>query len=150
MTTGLDNATRQALDTFQGFDVDTKLALLWYGYLDIKDNLSPAPPNEVETIAKAVFDQILTQSPEAQLQAQRDIISGASTDTTNQYMSLSPSARLDVWLLLAQGMEQGTIIQVPSDYKLPAETDELTAKVQQLEFEQRVNFMRRAVEEMGT
>lgn len=150
MTTASDNATKQALETFQGFDVDTKLALLWYGYLDIKDNLSPAPPNQVEAVAKAVFDQILTLSPEAQLQAQRDIISGAATDVTRGYMSLSPSARLDVWLLLAQGMEQGTIIQVPSDYKLPAETDQLTAEVKQLDFEQRVNFMRSAVETMGT
>lgn len=150
MTTGIDNATKQALETFQRFDVDTRLALLWYGYLDIKDNLSPAPPNQVEVVAKAVFDQILPLSSEAQLQAQRDIIGGAATDITREYMSLSPSARLEVWLLLAQGMENGTIIQVPSDYQLPAETGEFTAKIEQTDFEQRVNFMRRAVEVMGT
>ncbi|MBD0346092.1 MAG: Orange carotenoid protein, partial [Coleofasciculus sp. Co-bin14] len=62
---------------------------------------------------------------------------------------LSSSGKLDVWLLLAQGMEQGTIIQVPGDYSLPAQTEEFTQKITSLDFEDRINFMRSAVIEMG-
>ncbi|MEH1875153.1 orange carotenoid protein N-terminal domain-containing protein [Nostoc sp.] len=146
MTYTADEATKPALETFKGFDVDTQLALLWFGYLDLKEQLNPAPPESVEAIAKAVFDQIQDLSQEEQLQAQRDIINGAS----QTYNSLSPNTKLDVWLLLAQGMDNGTVIQVPSDYQLPGETDEFVALVKKLEFEQRVNFMLSVVQGFGS
>ncbi|MBE9019865.1 Orange carotenoid protein, partial [Chroococcidiopsidales cyanobacterium LEGE 13417] len=38
---------------------------------------------------------------------------------------------------------------VPSDYEPPAETNEFVEQIKQLEFEQRLNFMRSAVVEMG-
>ncbi|HYX15973.1 MAG TPA: orange carotenoid protein N-terminal domain-containing protein [Nostoc sp.] len=145
MTYTADEATKPALETFQDFDVDTQLALLWFGYLDLKEQLNPAPPESVEAIAKAVFDQIQDLSKEEQLQAQRDIINGAS----QSYNSLSPNAKLDVWLLLAQGMDNGSVIQVPSDYELPAETDDFVVLIKNLEFEQRVNFMLSVVQGMG-
>jgi len=145
MTYTVDEATRPALETFQRFDTDTQLALLWFGYLDLKEQLNPAPPQSVEAIAKAVFDQIQELSKEEQLQAQRDIINGAN----QTYNSLSPNAKLDVWLLLAQGMDNGTVIQVPSDYQLPGETDEFVALIKKLEFEQRVNFMLSVVQAFG-
>lgn len=145
MTYTADEATKPALETFQDFDVDTQLALLWFGYLDLKEQLNPAPPESVEAIAKAVFDQIQDLSKEEQLQAQRDIINGAS----QSYNSLSPNAKLDVWLLLAQGMDNGSVIQVPSDYQLPAETDDFVVLIKNLEFEQRVNFMLSVVQAFG-
>ena len=145
MTYTADEATKPALETFQRFDVDTQLALLWFGYLDLKEQLNPAPPDSVEAIAKAVFDQIQELSQEEQLQAQRDIINGAN----QTYNSLSPNAKLDVWLLLAQGMDNGSVIQVPSDYQLPGETDEFVALIKKLEFEQRVNFMLSVVQAFG-
>ncbi|MBG1259796.1 orange carotenoid protein N-terminal domain-containing protein [Nostoc commune] len=145
MTYTVDEATRPALETFQRFDIDTQLALLWFGYLDLKEQLNPAPPESVEAIAKAVFDQIQELSKEEQLQAQRDIINGAN----QTYNSLSPNTKLDVWLLLAQGMDNGTVIQVPSDYQLPGETDEFVALIKKLEFEQRVNFMLSVVQAFG-
>lgn len=146
MTYTVDERTKPALKKFQSFDVDTQLALLWFGYLDIKDQLNPAPPQSVEVPGKAVFDQIKFLSPEQQLQAQRDLLKGANNDIYRAYNALSPNAKVEVWLLLAQGMEDGTIIQVPSNYQLPAETDEFTAQIKQLGFEQRINFMLSAVE----
>ncbi|MGB3759507.1 MAG: orange carotenoid protein N-terminal domain-containing protein [Rivularia sp. (in: cyanobacteria)] len=86
---------------------------------------------------------------EQQLQAERDIISGASSDISSSYTSLSSSGKLDVWLRLAQGMEDGSVIQVPDDYELPSNTNDFTNSIKDLDFEQRVNFMRSAVQEMG-
>jgi hypothetical protein len=149
MTYATDNATKQAVDTFKGFDPDTQLALLWYGYLDIKDSLNPAPPAASETVATAVFDRIQALPQQEQLQAQRDIISGNQSEFSQVYAALDPSARIELWLLLAQGMEKGTVIPVPSDYQLPAETDEFTAQIKQLDFEKRINFMRSIVRDMG-
>jgi hypothetical protein len=96
-----------------------------------------------------VFDLIRSLSQQEQLQAQRDLINGANTDISRAYNALSPNAKLEVWLLLAQGMENGIIIQVPSDYQLPAETEQFTAEIKKLDFEPRVNFMLSAVQAMG-
>jgi hypothetical protein len=46
-------------------------------------------------------------------------------------------------------MEKGTVIQVPSNYQLPAETQQFVNKIKQVDFEERLNFMRSAVIEMG-
>lgn len=149
MTYTVDESTRPALETFKRFDVDTQLAILWYGYLDIKDQLNPAPPNSVEVPGKAVFDKIQDLSQQEQLQAQRDLLQGGNNEINRAYKALSPNAKLEVWLLLAQGIENGTIIPVPSEYKLPAETEEFTAQIKQLEFDQRLNFMLTAVQALA-
>ncbi len=149
MTFASDDATKQSVEAFQRFDVDTQLGLLWFGYKDIKDQLTPANSTSAQATAGAVFDQIQQMSKEEQLQAQRDIAGRADTDISRTYSSLSSSGKLDVWLRLAQGMDKGTIIQVPSDYELPSETQEFAAKVTKLDFEQRIDFMRSAVIEMG-
>jgi hypothetical protein len=149
MTYTTDETTRSALELFQRFDVDTQLALLWFGYLDLKDQLQPNPPDSVEIPGKAVFDQIQALSPEEQLQVQRDLLKGEASEVSNAYNALSRHAKLEVWLLLAQGMEAGTIIQVPSDYQLPAETDQFTEQIKQLDLEQRISFMLSAMDQTG-
>ncbi|NEP16478.1 MAG: Orange carotenoid protein [Leptolyngbya sp. SIO4C1] len=140
---------KQPLDIFRGFDTDTQLALLWYGYVDIKDNLNPAPPDTVDSISNALFDNVKALSKEEQLEAQRQIVRQDSTDISRQYGALSNSAKLEFWLLLAQGMQAGTIIDVPQDYVLPEKTNEFIETVKDFSFEERVNFTRNAVAEMG-
>ena len=149
MTFATNDTTRQSLEEFQRFDVDTQLGLLWYGYLDIKDQLSPNTQPSVQNTAEALFHQIQALPQQEQLQAQREIAGRADTDISRAYTALSSSGKLDVWLLLAQGMEQGTVIQVPDDYELPAETKSFTEKIKSLNFEDRINFMRSAAIEMG-
>ena len=149
MTFTTNETSQQALESFRRFDVDTQLAILWFGYLDIKDQLKPANTNSAQVEAEAVFHRIQAMPPEQQLQAQRDIIAGADTDITRAYRSVSSSSKLDIWLRLAQGMDKGTIIQVPSDYQLPSETQDFVAKIKQLDFEERINFTRSTVIDMG-
>lgn len=149
MTFATDDTTKQTVEEFQRFDVDTQLGLLWFGYKDIKDQLNPANSTAAQDAAGALYDQILQLSPEQQLQAQRDIAGKADTDISHTYKSLSSSGKLDVWLRLAQGMDSGKVIQVPSDYEPPSETQDFVAKVTKLDFEKRIDFMRSVVIEMG-
>ncbi|MFH7028829.1 MAG: orange carotenoid protein N-terminal domain-containing protein [Heteroscytonema crispum UTEX LB 1556] len=149
MTFTTDDKTKQSVEQFQRFDVDTQLALLWFGYLDIKNNLIPTNQSSVQETAAALVDAIQALPKEEQLQAQRDIVAGADTDISRAYKALSSSGKLDVWLRLAQGMESGNIIQVPSDYELPSETTDFVNSIKGLDFEQRVDFTRSAVFEMG-
>ena len=149
MTFTTNNTSNEALQNFQQFDADTQLAILWFGYLDIKDQLTPTNTTSAQVEAEAVFHQIEALPPEEQLQAQRDIITGADNQITRAYTSMSSSSKLDIWLRLAQGMDNGTVIQVPSDYQLPSETQQFVDKIKQIDFEERINFMRSAVIEMG-
>jgi len=149
MTYAADNTTKECLEKFQSFDVDTQLALLWFGYLDLKEQLNPANSTAAQATAGALYDQVREMSPEQQLQAQRDIIGRTDNEVSHSYKSLSSSAKLDLWLRLAQGMDEGTIIQVPSGYELPSNTQDFANSIKQLDFEQRINFMKSAVMEMG-
>lgn len=150
MTYTRNTTTEEALNQFRRFDADTQLAILWYGYLDLKDQLQPGPGPSVTEPAKALYDQIAALPQEQQLQAQRDIVCGNSSSFTRAYDALASSARIEVWLLLAQGMEQGRVIQVPSDYTLPESTKDFTNRIKQLDFEERINFTRSTVVDMGT
>ncbi len=149
MTYTTVDSVKQPLDEFQKFDADTQLALLWYGYLDLKENLNPAPPNDVEVLGNTLFDKVKALSKEEQLQAQRDVVEGNGTDISKEYGALSSSGALEFWLLLAQGMEAGTIVTVPDDYSLPKQTNSFVEMVKKLDFEERVNFTRNAVTQMG-
>ncbi|HEY9767663.1 MAG TPA: orange carotenoid protein N-terminal domain-containing protein [Coleofasciculaceae cyanobacterium] len=144
------DSVQQPLEKFSEFDTDTKLALLWYGYLDLKENLeNAAPANDVEAVGNAVYDRVQALSPEEQLQAQRDIAEQKDTPISQEYGALSPAGALEFWLLLAQGMESGKIINLPEDYSLPEQTDEFVEMIKKLDFEERVNFTRNAIAPMG-
>ena len=149
MTFTTDDKTKQSVEKFRRFDVDTQLALLWFGYLDIKDQLNPVNQTSAQDTAAALYDQIVAMPKEQQLQAQRDIAGNKDTDVSRTYKALSSSAKLDVWLRLARAMEDGTVIHLPSDYELPSETKDFVNSIQGLEFEQRIDFTRSAVFEMG-
>lgn len=149
MTYTISDTTKQALDTFHSYDIDTQLGILWFGYLDVKDKLTPDPAQSAEVSGRALYDRICQLPQDQQLQAQRDILSGEENEIGKSYSALSSSARIEVWLLLGQGMETGKIIPVPSEYKLPSETDEFVAEISELEFDERIDFMRSAVRSMG-
>jgi len=100
-------------------------------------------------MAHTIYDEIKVLPQEQQLQAQRDILSGADSQFGKSYSALSNSARIEIWLLLGQGMESGEIINVPSDYKLPEQTHEFSDYISGLGFEERVEFMQAAVQAMG-
>ncbi|PSR16173.1 Orange carotenoid protein [filamentous cyanobacterium CCP3] len=143
------DAVKEPLKQFETFDADTQLALLWYGYLDIKDQLNPNPDSKVEGLGQTLYNQVVVLSKDDQLQAQRDIANRADTTISKEYAALSPSTKLEFWLLLAQGMESGDIINVPNDYSLPEATEEFVNQIKGLDFEQRINFTRNAVTKMG-
>lgn len=149
MTYTTVDSVKNPLNKFNKFDADTQLALLWYGYLDLKDDLQPNPSNDVEAIGNAVFNQIKMLPKDEQLQAQRDVVNSAGTQLCKEYGALSTSGMLEFWLLLAQGMEEGTIIDVPDDYELPEETNDFVESIKALDFEERVNFTRNAIAQMG-
>jgi hypothetical protein len=143
------DAVKEPLKQFGNFNADTQLALLWYGYLDIKDQLQPNPDHNTDGISRAIVNKVVPMSKEDQLQAQRDIANRADTPLSREYGAASPPAKLEFWLLLAQGMESGEVINRPDDYQLPEEAQEFSKQIKGLDFEERINFVRNAVAKMG-
>jgi hypothetical protein len=150
MTFATNERTQQAVESFRQFDADTQLGVLWYGYCDIKEKLIPANQTSAQETAAAEYDAIKAMDQQQQLQAMRDIASGADNDIGRSYKALSSSGKLDVWLRLAQGMDEGVIIPMPSDYKPPENTKQFVDTIKGLDFESRVDFMRSIVMEMGS
>ncbi|MGF1536212.1 MAG: orange carotenoid protein N-terminal domain-containing protein [Elainellaceae cyanobacterium] len=149
MTYLTDDAVKKPLELFADFDVDTQLALLWYGYLDIKESLNPNPDYGTEELGDTLVNYFDPLSKDDQLQAMRDIVEKKDTSISRGYAALSPAAKLDVWLKLAQGMEGDRIVGMPEDYELPESTNAFTEEIKKLDFEQRINFTRNVVATMG-
>lgn len=145
-------SVNQAVETFRGLDVDDQLALFWFIYKEMGNSVTPAAPAASTVspeIAEGLFNQVKDMSHEEQLQIQRDLITGASTQTTRQYGSLSDTTKLLFWYLLAQGMDSGTVIPMPENYQLSSSAQELLDAIKQIPFEQQITLFRDYVSPMG-
>lgn len=79
----------------------------------------------------------------------RDIASKADTRISREYGSLSANTKLAFWYRLAQGMDIGTIIGIPADYKMTEEADRLLGAIETMDFEQQITVLRNAALDMG-
>jgi hypothetical protein len=150
--TNIKNNQKEAVQAFQRFNVDEQLALLWYLYKDIGSQISPEP-NDNSTgaaIAGSWFDQVKQASKEEQLQIQRDVASRKDTEISRQYGALDSSTKLFFWYALAQGMDDGSIIQVPSDYSLPEQAQSFLEQLKPLSLEDKITFAKSVVLPMGS
>ncbi|MBD0363385.1 MAG: Orange carotenoid protein [Coleofasciculus sp. C3-bin4] len=150
MTSTTTSSYDQGKEALKGLSVDDQLGLLWFVYTKIGSSVTPAAPGAAGSeIAQGLFNQVKELSHEEQLQVQRDIVSNADTLISREYGSLSPETKLAFWYFLAQGMENGTIIPVPPDYELPQEGKDLLARIESMDFQQQIDFLRGAVLPMG-
>ncbi len=147
-----DPAISQAVTTFQSLEVDDQLALFYFIYKEMGNSITPAAPgaSTVGTdIAEGLFNQVKEKSHEEQLQLQRDLINNADNEYTRMYGSMSETTKLLFWYRLSQGMDSGTIIPMPSGYKISAQAEELFGKIKGMEFQQQITLFRDYVAPMG-
>lgn len=147
-TTDLKNLVQR----FQRLDVDQQLALFWYIYTEMGESVTPAAPGASTAsseVAQSLFEQVKQMSREEQLQTQRDLIQRKNTLIGREYGALSDTTKLLFWYLLAQGMEENTIIPMPENYQLSAEANNLLNDVKKLEFNQQITVFRDFVAPMG-
>lgn len=150
MTSTTTSSYDQGKEDFKSLSVDEQLALLWFVYTKMGTSITPAAPGAAGSeIAEGLFNQVKELPHEEQLQVQRDIASNADTLISREYGSLSPETKLAFWYFLAQGMESGTIIPMPPGYELAQSGKDLLAKIEGMEFNQQIDFLRGAVLPMG-
>lgn len=150
MTFSTTSAYDKGKAEIQSLSVDDQLGLLWFVYTEMGKSITPAAPGAAGSeIAQGLFEQVKPLPKEEQLQVMRDIASKANTEISRMYGSMSPETKLAFWYFLAVGMDEGTIIPVPSDYKLPEAGNALLAKIKGMDFQQQIDFLRGTVLEMG-
>lgn len=150
MTSGTSGAYDHGKEAFGSLDVDTQLAVLWFVYKKMGTTVTPAAPGASGSeIAQGLFNQVKDLSHEEQLQVQRDIAGKKSTEISRMYGSMSPETKLAFWYFLAQGMDSGTIIPMPSDYQLSPEGQSLLGQIESMDFQQQIDFLRGGVLPMG-
>ena len=148
--TASDRDVSAALGSYSNLSTDEKLALLWYVYTKMGTSVTPAAPGAAaDEIAEGLFKQVKELSFEEQMEVQRNIIESKDSLISREYGSLSENTKLYFWYRLAQGMEAGTIIPVPDDYKPAASVTELLSQIESMDFEQQITFLRDAVIKAG-
>jgi hypothetical protein len=151
-TSSASNPTDDLAKAFQQLDADQQLALFYFIYKEMGSAVTPAAPAASTVspeIAEGLFAQVKELSQEEQLQVQRDLIAHQNTYMTRTYGALSDTTKLLFWYLLAQGMDEGTIVPMPPDYQLSGEGEHLLTEIKALEFNQQITLFRNIVSPMG-
>jgi len=152
MTFVNDETLNQPRQAIQSLGTDEQLALFWFVYKEMGSSITPAAPmagTASDEIAEGLFNQVKEMPHEEQLQVQRDIVEGNDTTISREYGSLSDTTKLLFWYLLAQGMDQNTIIPMPADYKLSSESEDLLNQIKGFAFDQQITLFRDWVSPMG-
>lgn len=142
-TKGYEGKLSEVQEKFQSISGDDKLAVLWYLYDGLGETTIENPDDNKESDNSAdLFNQVESKSEEEQLQFMRDVLSGESNDDTNAYNELSNTTKVALWYRLGQGMAGGSVVQVPGDYSLESNAQEVVSALNAVDFEQKYNFMR--------
>jgi hypothetical protein len=147
-----DQTIREYVQSWQKLDTDEQLALFWFVYKEMGKSITPAAPGASTVspeIAEGLFNQVKELDEEAQLQLQRDLINNVDTQLTREYGSVGDTTKLLFWYRLSQGMDEGTIVSFPSDYKLSSQSQQLLERIKGLEFQQQITLFRDYVSPMG-
>lgn len=140
----------QLLQNLQNLSVDDQLAALWYAYEIVGDSIQPGGPKAAGfDIAQSLVNQMKKRSEEEQLQIQRDIVGRVDTALSREYGSNSNSTKLAFWYIAAQETEAGNLVPVPEDYEISSQGEDLLDRFEDLEFDQQIDFIGKAVLGMG-
>jgi hypothetical protein len=152
MTYTTSDSANKLVTGFQSLDVDQQLALFYFVYKEMGGSVTPAAPGASTVspeIGEAYFNRVKELPHDQQLELQRDLINRKNTEFSREYGALSDTTKLLFWYLLAQGMDNQTIIPLPPGYELSSEANEVLEQIKGLEFEQQITFFRDIVSPMG-
>ncbi|MDJ0713845.1 MAG: orange carotenoid protein N-terminal domain-containing protein [Prochloraceae cyanobacterium] len=146
----LADAVPATISLFKNLRVDDQLGLLWFAYTRIGSSITPAAPGAARLqFAQGLLEQIKQMSHTEQLQVMRDLAKKAYTPISRAYGVLTNNTKLAFWYKLAELMEEGVVIPVPSSYEMSREAKNLLAAIENLEFSQQITVLRKIVADMG-
>ena len=129
---------------------DEKLGFLWVLYENMGGAITPAATGAARAVfIEGLLGEVSSLSNEQQLKFMRDLVNKVSTPLTRAYGVFSNNNKLAFWYQLAEGMTQGKIVPVPTNYQLSNAGLRVFNQISQLEFGQQITLMRKFVVEMG-
>lgn len=138
------------ISAFKRLIADDQLGLLWTLYKNMGQAVTPAAPGAARLqFAEGLLEQVKSMSQQEQLQFMRDLVNQRNTPETRAYGVLTNNTKLAFWYQLAVLMDEGSVIPVPSYYKLSGPALEVFGQITKLEFGQQITVMRQAVVSMG-
>jgi hypothetical protein len=146
----LKSVVQETADLFKGLSVDDQLGLLWFIYTETGYSITPAAPGAARLqFAEGLLNQIQTMPQADQLKVMRDLVSKVGTPISRAYGVLSANTKLAFWYQLAEFMREGTVVPVPTGYKLSRDADRTFAAIKALDFGQQITVLRKIVVDMG-
>ncbi|UFP96283.1 orange carotenoid protein N-terminal domain-containing protein [Gloeobacter morelensis] len=141
----------EALTQFNGLDVDSKLAILYYLYEGMGDSVTPAAPEAANVVQiQGFFDQFDTlPMGDAQLEAMRALVRGEDNHLGREYGKHTENNKLFIWFLLAERMGKD-VIGIPEGYRLSDAAQQSLEGIKELDFEQQITVLRDVAYAMGT
>ncbi|MDJ0704196.1 MAG: orange carotenoid protein N-terminal domain-containing protein [Leptolyngbyaceae cyanobacterium MO_188.B28] len=142
----LDVNLEQAVNQFGKVSVDDRLALLWFSYEKVGKAIRSAAPVAIfSQITQRLFTQVKHIRREEQLNAIRDLASGADTRVGQEYTSLNVNMKLAFWYKLAQGVQNGSIQRLPQTHELSQEAKPVLNALESMGFNEQVSFLQKAI-----
>jgi hypothetical protein len=135
---------------FKQLSVDDQLAVLWYAYTEMGSTITPAAPGAARLqLAEGLLEQIKAMPFEEQLQVMRDLAAKVQTPITRAYGVLSVNTKLAFWYQLAEWMREGTVIPMPTYYRLSQNGQRVLDAIKILVPGQQITVLRNTVVDMG-
>lgn len=145
----LSESSQVAFNTYTQLGIDEKLALLYYIYKAMGDDVTPAAPTAADpNLAPILLGDFYNLSPEQQLEIMRQIVSRADSDYSRAYGALTENNQLLVWFAWAQAMGD-TVVDLPEGYKAGEALNKALGQIEKLEFQEQISVLRQIAGEMG-
>ncbi|MEL6351602.1 MAG: orange carotenoid protein N-terminal domain-containing protein [Cyanobacteria bacterium J06627_28] len=128
---------------FKACSADDKLAILARLYHHIGEERIENPDENKESDSSlALYNKLKEKHQTEQLQFMRDVVSNESNALTIEYNQLSDVTKIATWYRLGQGMTDRSVVDVPNDYQLSEDAEEIARNIGSISFEQCYIFVR--------
>jgi Orange carotenoid protein, N-terminal/Nuclear transport factor 2 (NTF2) domain len=135
---------------FNQLEVEDKLALIWFAYLEMGKTLSIATPDPVNMqFASSTLSQIKLMSFSEQSQLMRDLASRTDRPICRIYATWSLNIKLGFWYQLGRWMEEGMVTPIPRGYQLSPNASAVLQAIRVVDPGQQITILRNAVVDMG-
>jgi hypothetical protein len=145
----LSEDTQDIFQRYARLSTDEKLALLYFIYEEMGGSITPAAPEAANPqFAPMLLGDFFSLSQEDQLAVMREIANGEETEYSRAYGALTANDQLLVWYTWAEGMGD-TVVDLPADYKASEDSNDVLARITNLEFESQISILREMASNMG-
>lgn len=145
----LSESTRSAFEAYAKLGTDEKLALLYFIYEAMGEEITPAAPTAADpSLAPTLLGDFYELSQDRQLEVMREIVNCQDTEYSRAYGGLTANNQLLVWFAWAQAMGE-TVVDLPDGYEASQPVSRLLDQLEQLEFQEQISVLREMATQMG-